>query len=102
MAGGNRLGVDLVVLAIGLNILVLQLTVYLMRSYFGGVGTFQPGGLERIPAVTVPFLADLPFTGPLLNRLNWLVSLSLVAEILRSEEHKSELQSLMRTSFAGL
>lgn len=82
MAGANRLGVDLVVLAIGLNILVLQLTVYLMRSYFGGVGTFQPEGLERIPPVIVPILSDLTFVGPLLTRLNWLVYLSLLAAVL--------------------
>lgn len=82
MAAANRLGVDLVVLAIGLNILVLQLTVYLMRSYFGGVGTFQPAGLERIPPITIPFLADLPFIAPLLNRLNWMVYLSILAAIL--------------------
>lgn len=82
MAGANRLGVDLVVLAIGLNILVLQLTVYLMRSYFGGVGTFHPAGLERIPPATIPFLSELPFIGPVLDRLNWLVYLSLIAAIL--------------------
>ncbi|PZU39905.1 MAG: sugar ABC transporter permease [Microbacterium sp.] len=81
MAVANRLGVDLVVLAIGLNILVLQLTVFLMRSYFGGVGTYAPG-IERIPPIAIPVLSDLPFLGPLLARLNWLVYLSLLVAVL--------------------
>jgi ABC-type uncharacterized transport system permease subunit len=81
LAFADRLGVDLVVLAIGLNILVLQLTVYLMRSYLGGVGTFSPG-IERIEPLTIPGAADLPFVGPLLARLNWIVYLGLVLVIL--------------------
>lgn len=80
LAYAHRLGVDLVVLAIGLNILVLQLTVYLMRSYLGGVGTWSPG-IEQIPPVVVPGLSDLPFFGPLLSGLNWIVYLGFVVAI---------------------
>jgi ABC-type uncharacterized transport system permease subunit len=74
MAVAHRLGVDLVVLAIGLNILVLQLTVYLMRSYLGGVGTYAPG-IDRIDPIVIPGVSDLPFIGLLLSRLNWIVYL---------------------------
>ncbi|MDM4764209.1 ABC transporter permease [Galbitalea sp. SE-J8] len=74
LAAAHRLGVDLVVLAIGLNILVLQLTVYLMRSYLGGVGTYSPG-IDRIPPVVVPVLSDLPVVDQVLARLNWIVYL---------------------------
>jgi ABC-type uncharacterized transport system permease subunit len=72
LAVADRLGVDLVVLAIGLNILVLQLTVYLMRSYLGGVGTYDPD-IESIPPLAIPVLGSLPFLDHLLARLNWLV-----------------------------
>ncbi|WP_210505486.1 ABC transporter permease [Naasia sp. SYSU D00057] len=81
LALAQRLGVDLVVLAIGLNILVLQLTVYLMRSYLGGVGTYSPD-LETIPPLTIPGISDLPFLGALLSRLNWSVYLAFFAAIL--------------------
>jgi simple sugar transport system permease protein len=81
LAFADRLGVDLVVLAIGLNILVLQLTVYLMRSYLGGVGTFSPD-LDRIEPIVIPGLSELPFVGPLLARLNWIVYLGLVLVVL--------------------
>ena len=50
MAAAHRIGVDLVILAIGLNILVLQLTVFLMRSYLGGVGIYSPD-VDRIDEV---------------------------------------------------
>lgn len=72
MALAHRFGVDLVVLAIGLNILVLQLTVFLMRSFLGGVGTYKPE-IDRIDAVRIPGLADAPFFGNLLDGLNPLV-----------------------------
>jgi simple sugar transport system permease protein len=75
MAAAHHLGVDLVVLAIGLNILVLQLTVFLMRSFLGGVGTFKPD-IEPIGAMTIPVLSELPLLGNLLSRLNWLVYLA--------------------------
>lgn len=81
LAVAHRLGVDLVVLAIGLNILVLQATVYIMRSYLGGVGTYAPD-VDRVPPVAVPLLGELPFTGPLLERLNWLVYLGFTLALL--------------------
>ena len=77
MALSHRCGVDLVVLAIGLNILVLQLTVFLMRSFLGGVGTYKPE-VSTIPPVSVPFLDDLPFLGHLLNGWNVLVHVAFL------------------------
>ncbi|MEV8267313.1 ABC transporter permease [Microbacterium sp. NPDC076911] len=71
MALAHRFGVDLVVLAIGLNILVLQLTVFLMRSYLGGVGTFKPD-IETLPTIVLPFVEAFPLLDSLLSRLNWL------------------------------
>lgn len=81
LAGAHRLGVDLVVLAIGLNILVLQATVYVMRSYLGGVGTYAPG-IDKLAVVPIPLLSDIPFLDHLLGRLNALVYLSLLAALL--------------------
>lgn len=81
LAVAHRIGVDLVVLAIGLNILVLQLTVYLTRSYLGGVGTWSPD-VDKVPAIVVPGLAQLPFVGTLLDGLNWIVYLAFALAIL--------------------
>lgn len=81
MALAHRFGVDLVVLAIGLNILVLQLTVFLMRSFLGGVGTYNPD-VPSIPPIEIPFLSELPVVGNLLARLNWLVYGAFVLVVL--------------------
>ncbi|WP_051172571.1 ABC transporter permease [Microbacterium indicum] len=77
MAGAHRLGVDLVVLAIGLNILVLQLTVFLMRSFLGGVGTYKPD-VDPISPIAIPVLGEIPVISNLLSRLNWLVYLAYI------------------------
>ena len=77
MAMAHLFGVDLVVLAIGLNILVLQSTVFFMRSFLGGVGTYKPD-VDTVPAIVIPLLSDLPFVGNLLSRLNWLVYLAYI------------------------
>lgn len=75
MGLAHRFDVDLVVLAIGLNILVLQLTVFLMRSFLGGVGTYKPD-IETVPPIDVPLLGDLPVVSNVLARLNVLVYLA--------------------------
>lgn len=77
MAMAHLFGVDLVVLAIGLNILVLQSTVFFMRSFLGGVGTYKPD-VDTVPAIVVPLLSDLPLVGSVLARLNWLVYLAYI------------------------
>lgn len=81
LALANRLGVDLVVLAIGLNILVLQVTVYLMRAYLDGVGTYKPE-LDPIPPITIPFVSEVPVLSNLFARLNWMVYLAFVFAVL--------------------
>src|SRR3546814_3086503 len=45
----------------------------------------------------IPLLQDIPFVGPAVFQQHPVVYLSL---LLRSEEHTSELQSLMRISYA--
>lgn len=77
MAMAHLFGVDLVVLAIGLNILALQSTVFFMRSFLGGVGTYKPD-VDTVPAIVVPLLSDLPLVGSVLARLNWLVYLAYI------------------------
>lgn len=77
MALAHLFDVDLVVLAIGLNILVLQATVFFMRSFLGGVGTYKPG-IDTVPPLHLPLLGDLPVLDSLLARLNALAYLAYV------------------------
>ncbi|MFW2513015.1 ABC transporter permease [Demequina sp. SO4-13] len=72
MAMADRLGVDLVVLAIGLNMLLLQATVFFMRAFLDGVGTYNPD-IETLGAVEIPVLSSLPLLGRMLGGMNVLV-----------------------------
>ncbi|QHC65903.1 ABC transporter permease [Rathayibacter sp. VKM Ac-2759] len=75
MAAAHRVGVDLIVFAIGLNMLLLELSIYLMRQFFGGVGVWTPD-VETLPDIPLPFLEDVPVLGPLVSGYNGLVYLA--------------------------
>ncbi|WP_230673548.1 ABC transporter permease [Rathayibacter sp. Leaf248] len=75
MALAHRVGVDLIVFAIGLNMLLLQLSIYLMRQFFGGVGVWTPD-VATLPSIPLPFLEGVPVLGPLLSGYNALVYLA--------------------------
>src|SRR3546814_2402279 len=86
-----------------------QVATGLALSIFGlGLSSLIGAGFVGIPATPLPELAipgvsDLPLVGPLLFGHDALVYLSLAAVAAvawRSEEHTSELQSLMRISYA--
>ncbi|GAB3151735.1 ABC transporter permease [Microbacterium neimengense] len=81
MAWAHRLGVDLVVFAIGLNMLLLALSVYLMRVLFGGTGVWKPD-VQTLPDITIPVIQDIPVLGAFLSGYNALVYLALVLAVL--------------------
>lgn len=81
MAWANRLGVDLVVFAIGLNLLALQLTVYLMREFLGGVGVWKPD-VKPLPVIHIPIVENIPIIGETISGYNLLVYLAFAAAIL--------------------
>lgn len=72
MAGANRVGVDLVVFAIGLNMLMLELSIYLMRVLFGGTGVWRPE-VTTLGDIDIPVLDGIPLLGSLLSGYNVLV-----------------------------
>lgn len=72
MAGANRIGVDLVVFAIGLNMLMVELSIYLMRVFFGGAGVWHPD-VQTLGDIDIPVLEDVPVLGALLSGYNSLV-----------------------------
>lgn len=78
LALADRLGVDLVVLAIGLNMLLLQATVFYMRAFLDGVGTYNPD-IETLPPVSIPGLSSVPFVGRVLEGMNPLVYVAFIA-----------------------
>lgn len=81
MAGAHRIGVDLVVFAIGLNMLMVEVSVYLMRQFFGGVGVWTPD-VETLGDIDIPVVQDIPLIGSLLSGYSSLVYFGFLLAIL--------------------
>lgn len=81
MAGAHRIGVDLVVFAIGLNMLMLEISIYLMRQFFGGVGVWRPE-VTTLDDIDIPVLQDIPVLGSLLSGYSSLVYFGFLLAIL--------------------
>jgi ABC-type uncharacterized transport system permease subunit len=73
-----RYGADQMVAGLALNILVLGLTSYLLRSLVGG-GHAPVIQVPLLPAWPIPLLADIPVIGPILFRQQPLTYLGLIA-----------------------
>jgi simple sugar transport system permease protein len=78
----HRYQVDLIILAIALNLIILELTVYLMRIMFGQVGTWSDPSIVRVPDIHIPLVEDIPVIGGLISGYNWIVYFSWIAAIL--------------------
>ena len=73
--------VDLVILAIAFNLIIAELTVYVMRIMFGNVGSWSDPSIVRIPDITIPIIADIPVIGPIFSGYNAIVYFSWFAAI---------------------
>jgi general nucleoside transport system permease protein len=87
MAAGGILGllfaflyhkykVDLVILAIAFNLIIAELTVFVMRVMFGNVGSWSDPSIVRIPDIELPIIKDIPVLGPILSGYNIIVYFS--------------------------
>lgn len=72
----HRYQVDLVILSIALNLIILELTVYMMRVFFGQTGSWSDPSIVRVPDIHIPFIEDIPVLGGLLSGYNFIVYLS--------------------------
>jgi general nucleoside transport system permease protein len=93
MAAGGILGllfaflyhkykVDLVILAIAFNLIIAELTVFVMRVMFGNVGSWSDPSIVRIPDIEIPFIKDIPLLGPILSGYNIIVYFSWLIVIM--------------------
>jgi simple sugar transport system permease protein len=76
--------VNLVVLAIAINILSLEVTVYLMRVLFKQSGTWSDPSIVQLPAIHLGFIEGIPVLGRLLSGYNCIVYISWAAVIIFS------------------
>ncbi len=78
----HRYDVDLVILAIAFNLIIQELTVYIMRVMFGNVGSWSDPSITRIPDIEIPLIKDIPVLGRILSGYNIIVYFSWAVTII--------------------
>lgn len=63
----TRLKGNEIIVGLGFNIVALGLIGYVLRAGFGASGTVQVPGLERLPRLVIPGIADVPALGALIS-----------------------------------
>lgn len=77
----HKYKVDLVILAIAFNLIIVELTVFVMRALFGNVGSWSDPSIVRIPDIDIPVIKDIPVLGPVLSGYNIIVYFSWLVAI---------------------
>jgi len=77
----HKYKVDLVILAIAFNLIIIELTVFVMRAMFGNVGTWSDPSIVRLPNIEIPIIKDIPVLGSILSGYNIIVYFSWLATI---------------------
>lgn len=77
----TRYKVDLVILAIALNMLALEITVYLMRVLFKQSGTWSDPSIMQLPTFSVEWIERIPVVGKLLTGYNLIVYATWVVAV---------------------
>ncbi|MFQ3566612.1 MAG: ABC transporter permease [Aggregatilineales bacterium] len=68
-----RIRINLIILALAVNLFVANATVFFMRVWFGAYGTLADPSIRGLPNIRLPVIADIPFLGPLLSGYNIVV-----------------------------
>lgn len=71
----TRLGANMIIAGLGLNILLVGLIGYWQVQAHGTAGSLRPEGLVRLPRLVVPVIEDVPYLGALVSGkdpLTWL------------------------------
>jgi simple sugar transport system permease protein len=77
-----KYNVNLIILALAMNLLILELTVYAMRVLFGNVGSFADPSIQRLPDFDLPIIANIPIIGEIFSGYNFIVYFSWLAAII--------------------
>jgi ABC-type uncharacterized transport system permease subunit len=70
------LEVDEFVTGIGLNLVALGTTTYLLRQIFDVKGAFAGPGIIPVPSVDIPVIENIPFLGEILSGQNLIIYLT--------------------------
>ena len=76
-----KMKVDIIITGFAINIFGSGVTIFLMSKFFNATGSYNPGNIDKIPTVNIPFIEDVPILGKLLSGHNltvWIALLSVV------------------------
>jgi ABC-type uncharacterized transport system permease subunit len=71
-----RIRINLVILALAVNLFIANATVFVMRVSFGAFGTLADPSISSLPEIQLPLIKDIPYIGPLLSGYNIVVYIS--------------------------
>jgi simple sugar transport system permease protein len=71
----TRLRANEIIVGLGFSVAVAGLVRFLLKSFYGVSGTYNPPGVAMLPRIDIPFLDSVPVLGAVLSRqdpLTWL------------------------------
>lgn len=71
-----RIKINLVILALAVNLFVANATVFFMRAIFGVFGTLADPSINSLPTIALPIIKDIPLLAERLSGYNIVVYLS--------------------------
>lgn len=71
-----RIKINLIILALAVNLLIANGTIFFMRVSFGVFGTLADPSIRSLPTITLPVIQDIPVIGPLLSGYQIIVYIS--------------------------
>jgi ABC-type uncharacterized transport system permease subunit len=76
-----RYRVDLIIMALAINLFIAEMTVYFLRTFFGAFGSWSDPSIRQLPDIAIPGLDRLPVLGMLLSGHNIIVYASWIAGV---------------------
>ena len=70
-----KIRINLIILALALNLFVANATVFFMRVWFNSFGTLADPSIRGLPVIDLPLIQDIPVLGVLLSGYNIIVYL---------------------------
>jgi simple sugar transport system permease protein len=71
-----RIKINLIILALAVNLLIANGTVFFMRVSFGAFGTLADPSIRSLPTIHLPIIKDIPVIGPLLSGYQIIIYIS--------------------------
>ncbi len=76
-----RYQVNLIILAIAINIFIAEMTVFFMRTFLGDVGTWSDPSIRQLPELAIPLIHQIAGLGRVFSGYNAIVYFSWAAAL---------------------